>query len=89
MEPVVQQPRGNWEDKVDCMHAHILGKHEYWYSKHNKTLLNLSGIPEYTATWENSTPHDTSQAVKVVSADIFMVNNETLLCIVGYYSKFL
>ena len=44
------------------------------------TLFHLSKVPEHAAAkmpWE------------VVGVDIFMINNEQLLCIVNYYSKFL
>ena len=63
-EPAAQQSHGNWEDKVACMQFCILGKHEYWYRKHNKTLLDLFGILEYVATGQNNTPQGAGDGVR-------------------------
>ena len=38
---------------------------------------------------ENTTPYEVqAKPFKVVGADIFMINNKNLSCIVEYYSKF-
>ena len=49
----------------------------------------MSGIPDYAAAREKKLPHEVPAILwEVVGADVFMVNNETLLFIVDYYSKF-
>ena len=51
-------------------------------------LLTLSRTPEYTASVEDNIPQGSGQAMGGGWCKYFMVNNETLLCIVDYYSKF-
>ena len=48
----------------------------------------MSTAQQCTATGENNTHEIPAKPWEVVGTSIFMVNIETLLCIVDYYSKF-
>ena len=64
----------------------------YWVNMNTyieNTIKHCSTCLEYQ-NMQLQIPHKiTAKLWKVVGADIFMVNNETILCIVDYYSKFL
>ena len=67
----------------------------YWLSMNadlDNTVRHCATCLGYQLTQphEKTMPHELpSKPWKIVGADIFSIDNETLLCIADYYSKFL
>ena len=87
IEPTAQQPYRNQEDKVICLQISILGRNECQYRKHNKPCSTCLEYQDMQLQEKIILPETLVKPWQVVGTDIFVVNNEMLLCIVNYFSK--
>ena len=77
-----QQPYGNRKDEATCVQSSVLVEHEHRYRKYCEVVCNVPKLPEHTTVRKKTPLKLQTKPWEIGGADIFLITNETVLCIV-------